>query len=691
MIDPENIPQFTGDLEQLESDASGLKADGGNIAKTGKGIHSSFQGLSAFYDAPEAERLFATTKPVADTAETFGGDLETVASALSEYAHEVRPIATKLEQLKIEATTFVADVKSDDDWQDNWKYDGDKVSRNNDLLHQVDAAVAAFWEAERKAANRIDKIFHGTQYVANDGSDKSNMYGYTSDQLDHGKLPWGSSEEESHHWWEAGYWVKSFVWDGLIVDGVWGTLKGLGGLVGLEGGDVFVQSWKGLGKLAIGVGSYVGIPVLAPLMLAVPDSWLPGFVQDGRKTAREAGKSLLAWDEWSHNPARAAGAVTFNALTILAGGEGAIAKAGEVGKFGGVAKVANMLAKTGRVIDPMTYVFKGLGKLPKVSEVAAALNKLTTSDLTGLDDLTRVHGVDIPDGSLKLSDDSVLHTNNEVHVPDGEVKTPAHVESPKELVGTNAAHGSHDLVNSTMHRADHDIAGADAKSTDDVHNSVGHRTDSGAGTKVAGHDHGQSGPDGDHASTADKADPHETDGSNAGGGDGSSGGGYGGGTGDPGDSSAPHDGPDHLAAATTRNVDLDRLGLPPAWRTDDAPLYRNDNRSPDIIFDRGFEPLDPSNTDLKRYVENNDASAFVSTSRREDIGDDFGGKFTYEVDVPGGIDVNETLGPHPLDFEREVAFPGGVRKEFIVGARPYDYTTGDFGDLIPNPHYHGGR
>ncbi len=29
--------------------------------------------------------------------------------------------------------------------------------------------------------------------------------------------------EEKHHWYEVGHWVKSFVWDGLIVDGVWGA------------------------------------------------------------------------------------------------------------------------------------------------------------------------------------------------------------------------------------------------------------------------------------------------------------------------------------------------------------------------------------------------------------------------------------------------------------------------------------
>ncbi|MEV5127012.1 hypothetical protein AB0K49_30100 [Streptomyces decoyicus] len=155
----------------------------------------------------------------------------------------------------------------------------------------------------------------------------------------------------------------------------------------------------------------------------------------------------------------------------------------------------------------------------------------------------------------------------------------------------------------------------------------------------------------------------------------------------PGATGTPGDPPDRLEAATDRSVDLNNLGLDPDWRTDSDPLYRNDNRAPDTIFEEGFEPLNPSNTDLRDYVQSSDESAFISTSRREDIGDEFGGKFTYEIDAPGGIDVNRTLGTHELDYEEEVAFPGGVRREYIVGARPYSYSSGEHGDLIPNPHY----
>ncbi|NKY48145.1 scabin-related ADP-ribosyltransferase [Nocardia cerradoensis] len=143
----------------------------------------------------------------------------------------------------------------------------------------------------------------------------------------------------------------------------------------------------------------------------------------------------------------------------------------------------------------------------------------------------------------------------------------------------------------------------------------------------------------------------------------------------------------HLEAAVDPSVDISDMGVDPRWRTDNEPLYRSDNRPPAVIFDEGFSPRDPSFTDLSQYVEDDVPSAFVSTSTREDIGEEFGGRFTYELDAPGGIDVNETLGAHTMEYESEVAFPGGIRGEFIVGARSYSYSTGEYGDFIPNPNY----
>ncbi|MCQ4045977.1 putative adhesin [Streptantibioticus rubrisoli] len=457
LIKPEEIPQFTGHIDQLESDVTDLRNDAGAIAGTGAGVHSNFQGLSAFYEAPEAEQLFATTKPVADAGRTFGDDLKTVANALSTYANEIKPLASKLTQLRHDAEAFVAEAKKDH----NWQYDSHKVDRNNDLRKQVDAAVAAFWDAEIRCANAIDAIFHGTQYVHNDGSNKSNMYGYTAQQMDGAKgLPWGDAAELKYHWYRIDHWAKSFVWDGLIVDGIWGTIKGLGGLVGLEGLDTFLNSWKGLGELVVGLSSY------SPVFAAMPESWLPGWVRTSRKTTQAFGKSLVAWDEWSKDPARAAGGVTFNALTLLAGGEGVAAKTGSVGK------VVSVLGKAGKFIDPMTYAakgagiaLKGIGDLPKVAAAIDALKNLkdqavfNVKGLVNIDTLKARFG-SLPDGTVPLPDGGHIDPHLNYHAPDGTIHEPVHepsaadratptppdvhVEAPTQRELVTVGGGSHD-------------------------------------------------------------------------------------------------------------------------------------------------------------------------------------------------------------------------------------------------------
>ena len=407
MIKPEAIPQYTGDLGQLEKDHASLKADAGHIRDTGSSVHTHFQALSAYYQAPEAEQLFASTKPVKDRADNFADDLEKVASSLSDYASEIRPLVTKLTQLKTDATTFVNDNKDDDDWE----YDGDKVEEHNQLRDDITATVAAFWAAERTCHNKITALFGGTQMVAGDGSDRKDQYGFNADDLKNAKLPWGDPVEEKHHWYEVGHWVKSFVWDGLIVDGIWGTIKGLGTLVGFGGWDAMGQAWKGLAQLATGL-VISSIPGAGTLFWTLPDDKLPSWLRDSRTAMKETGKALVAWDEWGKNPGRAAGAVTFNVLTtVFTGGAGGAAAG--AGKAGAVAKVLSAAGKAGKVIDPMTYIAKGAGTgLSKIGDITKGLKGISNIDIPKL-----------PDGSVQLPDGRFLEPNGNLVAPNGVVET----------------------------------------------------------------------------------------------------------------------------------------------------------------------------------------------------------------------------------------------------------------------------
>ncbi|MEU7489707.1 protein phosphatase, partial [Streptomyces sp. NPDC042319] len=352
-LKPDQIPQYTGDLGQLEKDHGALKKDAGQIRSTGADVHAHFQGLSAFYKAPEAEQLFATTKPVQTRADEFADGLETVASALSSYADEIRPLVPKLKALKTKAESFIRDHKDDEDGD----YDEDLIAEHNRIRDDITATVAAFWAAERTCHNKITALWHGPQMVAGDGSDKKNQYGFSAADMKNAKLPWGDPVEEKHHWYEVGHWVKSFVWDGLIVDGIWGTIKGLGTLVGFGGWDAMGQAWKGLAQLATGL-AISSIPGVGAAFWTLPEDKLPSWLRDSRTAMKETGKALVAWDEWGKNPGRAAGAVTFNVVTtVFTGGAGGAAAG--AGKAGAVAKALSVAGKAGKVIDPMTYVAKG--------------------------------------------------------------------------------------------------------------------------------------------------------------------------------------------------------------------------------------------------------------------------------------------------------------------------------------------
>ncbi|WNF01764.1 hypothetical protein PS467_32490 [Streptomyces luomodiensis] len=414
MIDPASIPEFTGDLEQLDKDISGLRGDAITIRDGGMHAHSRFQMLEAFYTAPEADQLFASTWPAAVKADAFAGDLETVADALDTFAYEIRPLVKRLKQLKADAFAFVDSVEGDDDWTE----DEGKVDRHQQLWDGVNAAVAAFQEAERKASTTISGLVGGPKFVADDGSHTHNrkqvMYGYDLDSLEQAKeLPWGSPVSQTYDALDFGHHFKSFVWDGLIVDNIWGGLKGLKTLTGLDGGDAAGKAWGHLGDVVGGVGQYTIKPYDAFM------DWAFGEDQDSpeetrqKQAAKDFGKSLVAWDMWSENPARASATVVFNALTL---GTVPAARAIKGGKAGAAAQGA---AKIGEYLDPLSAAFKVGGKaassLPKLSELTATIHALDNAPGTH-----RLHSqIELSDGSkVRIEDGAFIRLDadgNPVH------------------------------------------------------------------------------------------------------------------------------------------------------------------------------------------------------------------------------------------------------------------------------------
>ncbi|WP_432040180.1 hypothetical protein [Streptomyces cucumeris] len=403
MIDPHAIPQFKGDLEQLEKDASALKKQAGKFRTTGADVHSKFQSLSGVYHAPEAQQLFDTTTPVRDMSDVIADDLEKIAAALSDYVDDVRPIKNTLRRLKHRAAAFVEKVEDDEHWKDDEK----KIAEHSGLLHDVNVAVAAFQTAERRAANKIGERFFGsTHYTVDDGSGKRGTYGYRAGDLDKAKdLPWGTPEEETHRVWELDHWGAS-AFKGIFVDGIGGDLDGLATLVGWHGGDKASQAWGQLGDTFSGLGQYT----IWPYDWAMSKAFGGGNGDNDQKKAfRGALKGFVAWDEWDEDPVRAGGQVLYN-LTPF----GIASKLGKMAKGSHLAEVT----KAAKVVDSIAAGTKAArAALPKASDLLQAVKRLP-------------HWGDAPhlDRTVDAADDLAHAPGGGVRMPDRDGHPPVVVD-----------------------------------------------------------------------------------------------------------------------------------------------------------------------------------------------------------------------------------------------------------------------
>ncbi|MFF8416469.1 hypothetical protein [Streptomyces sp. NPDC015680] len=389
MIEPGGIPQYTGDFGQLEKAASGLRTQATGIRNGGKDVHSRFQATAAYYKAPEAEKLFSSTQPVMDTADEFAGSIESLADALDTFVFEAKPHADRLKQLRLDAIAFVDSVRGDDDWTQ----DKNKTDKHQALMDGVAAARDGFQEAERNAANKINALSPGAcrpAWIVDDGTHGLGMYGQSADTLKGMKdLPWGSPEGRTYERWSLEWWghgAKSWAWDGIAKDSIWGGIDGLGTLIGFHGGEARDQAWDGLRRTAVGGYAY-GMDLFGQ------DEHLSGWQRESKAYAKEFGKQFIAYDMANEDPARAHAVVSFNLLTLATGPFAAAAK---LGKGGTIAKAAGTMAKIGDALDPLSGTFKAakaLSGLPKVSQVLANVSEHLQLPKTGF-----------PDGALDLSD-----------------------------------------------------------------------------------------------------------------------------------------------------------------------------------------------------------------------------------------------------------------------------------------------
>ncbi|MEU4200780.1 hypothetical protein AB0F64_12605 [Streptomyces sp. NPDC026294] len=423
-VDPAEVPVFTGNLDLLETKAKELSHGGAKVQTVGSDIHKSFGGLSAFYKAPEAEQLFGVTKPVADKAHDISGDMQVIAKALSTYAHEITPLVKQLEQLKQEAAAFRDKEAAEDDWNE----DGDLTEENLGRRNKIAEVWAAFQRAERDCHAKIVALVGGTSLHAIDASHK-NGYGYDAEALKQSKhLPWGDAVEESVPFWQV--WEHTYDFGkGFVVDGVGGTIKSLYTLFGGHGSEAAGEAWKGLAQFST-ASAITAIPGLNVAYWMLPGKMLPSWLRESRRATIDTGKALLAWDQWESNGSRAAGAVTFNAVTALftRGGGSAVQGASKAGL---AAKGLSVAGKVGSVVDPMTYVIKGAGAgLSKAGDVMAHLKGLGHVEIPKISE----GAYSLPEGATKLPDGTIQLPKNAA-LPEGATKLPdGRIELPKDTV-----------------------------------------------------------------------------------------------------------------------------------------------------------------------------------------------------------------------------------------------------------------
>ncbi|MER7107811.1 hypothetical protein [Streptomyces sp. NPDC000229] len=431
-VDPAEVPVFTGNEAVLEQKVTALSGAGVKISTAAGDVHTSFGGLRAFYKAPEAEQLFATTQPVQDKALEVGSDLCVIAGALGTYADDIRPLVKRLDDLRQAAADFRDKIADDEKWRE----DGDLTDENLDRRNEIAEVWTQFQAAERACHDKIVALVNGTPLKVDDGSHQPGMYGYDAETLKQVEsLPWGDAVAESTPGWQVWEHAGDF-FEGFFVDGVWGTVTSLGTLVGVHGWDEAGQAWKGLGMVATGV-AISSVPVVGGWYGSARDDQLPAWLRESRTAMKEAGKAFVAWDQWEENPARAGGTVTFNVLTtIFTGGVGGAVSG--AGKAGAAAKALSFVGKAGRAFDPTTYLFKGgTASLSKIGDV-----------MTGLRGMGHVD-VNLPPGTVELPSGASLLPDGTLRLPDGAEVPPGVVEVPPGTVrlpdGTAIPPGSIDF------------------------------------------------------------------------------------------------------------------------------------------------------------------------------------------------------------------------------------------------------
>ncbi|MGI5188950.1 hypothetical protein ACQEVI_12495 [Promicromonospora sp. CA-289599] len=434
-IDPELIPGANLDPDAVDDAARSLRADALAVRDAGVDVVGAWYGLRADYQAPEADQLLSALDPVRSDTARLGDDLEQVATALGRFAQDLRAIKSAFDVVRADAWTFHARISTNPEWE----FDPELVAQNTTLLGRVNSVQVQLWDAERECANAIRAIDCLAPWNAgvSDGPADPNTFGLTEIPTETA-MPWGAPVEQKEHCPASAVTsVRSAVWDGFAKDVIGEGFLGLGGLIGLDehgfSAETFTATWGGMGALigrdpASGQWSWG----------TAGDAWL------------ETGKSLVAWDMWEEDPARAFGTAAGNILlTVATLGTGAAIKGvATAGRTGQVLSATMQGARIlGNAMDPIAVLRGGTSLVSTTratgvtAGLSAGLRSLSQIEVPAVTQLSNVpepaamKGNDIP-ARMETPSVEKYTTDN------GHLSSVNHVREPVTVGAAQGAYGS---------------------------------------------------------------------------------------------------------------------------------------------------------------------------------------------------------------------------------------------------------
>lgn len=339
LVDPDGIPGADLDLAVVSSGAGTIKSGGESMKTVADDLPSKWQRLSGVYESPESDQVFALMDPVTDDVHTIGAVARKVASALETYASAAADPKRKLDELRVRAAAFVAEVqhgvtrpkqapipKSAAEWDayDPGKYEGQTehvawyddpgtTLQNNNLVREINEQVALLQAAQADCALAIKKASGASVKKAFTAPTESDLNERCID------LPWSRVGT-----------VKGKTWDEQFEEGFKDDfLKTVMGLAHLGGWDNSGDwSWGTLGSAWKGAAD----GAIAFSLLVNPMAWLDAAVnpkgQSGQTLGAMGDAARDWWKEANENPGIAAGAAASAVGTSFLGPEGWAGRAG---------------------------------------------------------------------------------------------------------------------------------------------------------------------------------------------------------------------------------------------------------------------------------------------------------------------------------------------------------------------------